>query len=120
MHKVNIKFTELPAGSYVVKVEKPRNYPYFALSNGGDDDSKDSDVNPSTGISPVITISDGEEYKRILDAGLVCEACNRISVEKSTNGEDADTGTGPTLPIGSPVIWRYVVKNGGVISNLKI
>jgi hypothetical protein len=36
-----------------------------------------------------------------------------IKVEKSTNGDDADTGTGPLLAVGAPVTWTYVVTNTG-------
>jgi uncharacterized repeat protein (TIGR01451 family) len=37
----------------------------------------------------------------------------QIDVEKSTNGEDADTLTGPYIPVGDPVTWTYVVTNPG-------
>ncbi len=36
-----------------------------------------------------------------------------IDIEKSTNGVDADTGTGPFIPVGDQVEWRYVVQNTG-------
>ena len=36
-----------------------------------------------------------------------------IDIEKATNGEDADTATGPVLNVGDPVTWTYVVSNTG-------
>ncbi|HEY1277356.1 MAG TPA: VWA domain-containing protein, partial [Thermoleophilaceae bacterium] len=36
-----------------------------------------------------------------------------IDVEKATNGADADTGTGPFVPVGGPVTWTYVITNTG-------
>jgi len=36
-----------------------------------------------------------------------------IHLEKSTNGEDADAGTGPSIPVGQPVTWLFVVTNPG-------
>lgn len=36
-----------------------------------------------------------------------------IDIEKATNGEDADTPTGPIILAGDPVIWTYVVTNTG-------
>ncbi|NOZ49374.1 MAG: hypothetical protein GXP37_04900, partial [Chloroflexi bacterium] len=36
-----------------------------------------------------------------------------VVVEKSTNGEDADTIPGPNVPLGDPVTWTYFVRNTG-------
>jgi hypothetical protein len=41
------------------------------------------------------------------------EANPAIDIEKATNGEDADTPTGPAIPVGDPVVWTYVVTNTG-------
>jgi len=39
----------------------------------------------------------------------------QISIEKFTNGENADAAPGPSITVGDPVTWTYVVKNvGGV------
>lgn len=36
-----------------------------------------------------------------------------ITIEKHTNGEDADEPTGPIIPVGDPVLWEYIVTNTG-------
>jgi hypothetical protein len=36
-----------------------------------------------------------------------------LHIEKSTNGQDADIGPGPTIPVGQPVTWTYTVTNIG-------
>ena len=37
-------------------------------------------------------------------------------VEKSTNGQDADTAPGPYVPVGDPVTWTYTVTNPGNVA----
>ena len=36
-----------------------------------------------------------------------------IDLEKYVNGEDADTPTGPSIVVGDPVLWEYIVTNTG-------
>ena len=45
---------------------------------------------------------------------LGLEAVNpAIDIEKSTNGEDADTEPGPILPVNAPLLWEFRVSNSG-------
>jgi uncharacterized repeat protein (TIGR01451 family) len=39
-----------------------------------------------------------------------------IAIQKSTNGDDADVPTGPTIPVGDPVTWSYRVSNPSIVS----
>ena len=39
-----------------------------------------------------------------------------IDIEKSTNGEDADTPTGPVLHVGDTAYFTYVVRNTGNVA----
>jgi uncharacterized repeat protein (TIGR01451 family) len=38
-----------------------------------------------------------------------------IDLEKSTNGQDADPGPGPSIEVGDPVTWTYLVTNTGSV-----
>ena len=69
-------------------------------------------VGIATGVGPsgTVTDSDRSHYFVALPAGAA------ISIEKSTNGEDADSPTDPNLPQipqGQQVTWVYEVTNTG-------
>lgn len=36
-----------------------------------------------------------------------------LDIEKHTNGADSDLAPGLTIPVGSPVLWEYIVTNTG-------
>jgi choice-of-anchor A domain-containing protein/uncharacterized repeat protein (TIGR01451 family)/TQXA domain-containing protein len=61
-------FTNLAPGSYYVIVTLPSGYS-FSPQNQGSDDTKDSDVNPSTGKTACVTLASGDN-NTTLDAGI--------------------------------------------------
>ncbi|MEM7127859.1 MAG: choice-of-anchor E domain-containing protein [Chloroflexota bacterium] len=60
-------------------------------------------------ITPTITVSDTDpsHYFSITPA---------IDIEKSTNGQDADSVTGPLVAAGGQVTWTYVITNTGNVT----
>jgi len=64
----------------------------------------------NNGDGSTVTASDPSHYLG------VPELVPAITVEKSTNGEDADTVPGPSITVGDPVTWTYVVTNTGDVA----
>ncbi|MGD8622976.1 MAG: SBBP repeat-containing protein [Anaerolineae bacterium] len=58
---------------------------------------------PDNGLGPAIDT----------DASHYFGAAPGIDLEKQTNGQDADSPTGPIILAGEPVTWTYVVTNTG-------
>ena len=66
-------FDNLDAGDYKITVVEPDGFDGFTIQNArGVDDTADSDVNPNTGMSPVIHLDPGEDNTTV-DVGLVPE-----------------------------------------------
>jgi hypothetical protein len=57
---------------------------------------------------PPVSVSDPAYY-------FVHANAPAIALKKLTNGQDANQEPGPTLELGSPVVWSYVVTNMGNI-----
>lgn len=63
------------------------------------------------------TSVNGWSFDRTLTS-TACEvpqAVAAIQIEKHTNGEDADLPTGPSIKVGDPITWTFVVTNTGEV-----
>lgn len=56
-----------------------------------------------------VTVSD-------TDSSSYFGASPAVTIQKFTNGADANTPPGPTLPAGSTVSWAYLVRNSGNVA----
>ena len=70
-------------------------------------------VATGTPVSPTLQPIPGATNVTDSDPSHYFGFVGQINVEKATNGQDADTPTGPLVPIGSTVTWSYVVTNPG-------
>jgi hypothetical protein len=117
-------FTGLTPGDYFVRFVKPDGYD-FTTQDAGADDGLDSDADPLTGKTTLITLSPGETDNTI-DAGFrFIKFDARIDLEKYVKGEfsgdpshgaDADTPTGPVIRVGDKALFTYVVTNPGDVA----
>ncbi|HMP35780.1 MAG TPA: SdrD B-like domain-containing protein, partial [Kiritimatiellia bacterium] len=104
-------FTNLaPFTNYVIEVVPPVNA-FVSTPFQGGNTNVDSNIDAVTLRSDVVILLSGQNNPSI-DAGLFFNLPG-IDIEKATNGQDADTPTGPILSVGAPVTWTYVVRNTG-------
>ncbi len=71
---------------------------------------------PVTPTGTPITNVDGSPMAKPVDddpSHYYGVAFPAIDIEKATNGQDADTPTGPTILAGEDVTWTYVITNTG-------
>jgi protocatechuate 3,4-dioxygenase beta subunit len=82
----NYLFTNLPVGSYQVEFVPPAGYSISPKDQGGND-ATDSDVDPTTRRTPVVTLAPGEN-NLTLDAGLFFTAAlgDRVWHDLNKNG----------------------------------
>ncbi len=73
-----------------------------------------SNLGTATGTAPDGSLVEGSDPSHYFGA----EAA--IELEKSTNGQDADDPPGPTIAVGDPVSWEYVVTNTGAVDVTRI
>jgi len=66
---------------------------------------------PYNAALPFIT-EEGQENESCIYGRLIVQE-PAVSIEKFTNDEDADTPTGPVVPAGDSINWKYRVSNVG-------
>lgn len=134
-------FTGLTEGGYIVQIDSANfggsgALTGYANSTGNgipapdpDDNVNNDDNGDQAGglgvLSQPITLSnmgeptnDGDSDNTsnlTVDFGFFLTSA-AVDIEKATNGEDADTGPGPLVGVGSQVVWTYVVRNTGAVA----
>ena len=88
-------FTDLPLGTYTVKFTDPNGRP-FTQQHAGGDGAKDSDVDPSNGVSGPVTLTSDQPVDNDVDAGIVPGGHIGDRVWRDDNGdgvqEDGEPG----------------------------
>ncbi len=87
------RFEGLVPGKYKIKITLPAGYQVTA-QNRGDDESKDSDIDPNTLVSDTVTLHSGENYTN-LDGGIysIASIGDRVWLDTNADGiQDADEG----------------------------
>ena len=102
----------VPPGTFTVEFVAPNGFSTTSQFTGTDT-AVDSNADPSTGRSEPVTLAAGEQDLTI-DAGLVeFVPSPGISIEKATNGQDADDAPGVELIVGETAQFTFVVRNTG-------
>jgi hypothetical protein len=93
----------------------PAGYAVTTQNAPGVPEDENSDADPTTGGTRTTGFLSSGREDMALALGIVLApvALPQIDIQKSTNGQDADTPTGPLVPVGSEVTWTYTVTNLG-------
>jgi len=106
-------FQNQVVGNYHLKFAVPNGYTVTSKAKGNNR-CKDSDTN-SNGKTGSTQLTAGEN-DLCWDMGLYITPHPVVDIEVSTNGDDADKATGPSLTFDEMVRWKYVVKNNGNVA----
>lgn len=105
------EFTGLRPGAYRVAFADVPAGARFSESGHEADVDDDSDADPATGTTQVVSLAAGERDLTI-DAGVFI-ATPAVAIETRAQGLDADLAPGPTVPEGTDVSLDYLVVNTG-------
>ena len=98
----NFSFTNLSSGSYKIFIVLPSDYSFTDLNNSNATNDTDSDINPASGFSNVITLNEGENLTNI-DAGIFFSPSPSSSIgdyiwnDLDSNGVQRDKSLEPPL-----------------------
>ncbi|MEA2023729.1 MAG: SdrD B-like domain-containing protein, partial [Actinomycetota bacterium] len=107
-HLEQIEVSNLPVGTYTSTEQVPPDWDLTAISC--DDGDSTGDLTTATAT---FVVAEGERVTCTFTNYYVEEPIPEIDIEKYTNGDNADSETGPVLMVGDAVEWKYVVTNTG-------
>ncbi len=68
---------------------------------------------PYRNVGTVVATANGNRYTDSDASYYFGVPAAGVSIKKFTNGQDVDQAPGPSIPVGSPIAWTYVVTNTG-------
>lgn len=74
----------------------------------------------AAGAQPAINVAPANDEEKQAEVETPIDLDPLLTIKKATNGEDADTPPGPSIQIGAPITWTYVVRNTGPVTATNI